>query len=117
MLSQISASTGAPKWTFQFSSTGHESCILSHGVFGSDYVAAVGCGNRNGPKKYGRVIGISTTSTFGTNGQTWTDSTSTTLLAASRLLNKDILLALSYDFTDKIISLLNFDMASGKIKY
>jgi hypothetical protein len=85
MLSQISASTGEPKWTFQFSSTGHESCVLSQGVFGSDYAAALGCGNRNGPKTYGRVIGVSSTSTFGANGLTWTDSTSTTLLVASRL--------------------------------
>ena len=77
----------------------------------------MGCGKRDSPKTYGRVIGVSTTSTFGANGQTWTDSTSTTLLAASRLLSKDILLALSYDFTDKIVSLLNYDMASGEIKY
>jgi len=80
-----------------------------------------GCGGVGFSKKYGRVIGQedsdSSYCSFSNDGDVWTDNTTPTEIVAGRLSSKDILLVLSFDTTNKIVSLLTLNLAQSKIVY
>jgi hypothetical protein len=84
----------------------------------SEEIIFIACGNSTSGKTLGRLLGtLSSGKYIYNNGLHWNDATLSHILIASKIINKDEHLALSYNTVDFIVYLLKINMIASSITY